>query len=100
MMEMKLGRYTQDLKAHRGLTRGDTPDERRRMTHEEMKAIIDARREAAEALIVEWTEMFGRFGVEDFTIMESPFGEYVTVDIDPDEGLKMAEQINAIMDGM
>lgn len=70
------------------------------MTHEEMQAIIDARREAAEAMIVAWTELFRRLGVEDYNIMESPFGEYVTVDVDPDEGLAMAETLNAIMDGM
>jgi hypothetical protein len=69
-------------------------------SHEEIKAIIEARREAAEAMIAEWREVFRRFGVEDFNIVESPFGEYVTVDIDPDEGLAMAEKINAIMDGM
>lgn len=65
---------------------------------DEIQAAATARHEAAQEAIKAWREVFRIFGVEDFNAAESPFGNYVTIDIDPDEALAMAETLMGVMD--
>jgi len=62
--------------------------------HADMQAEIERRQAVAKTASGAITELMRQFGIEDFNVAQSPFGQYVTVDINSDEAIELTDRIH------
>lgn len=62
-------------------------------THTDMVRRLQEEGDNAQQAIADLQDLFTKFDIEDVNLAESPFGKYITIDIDVDEAQEFVSRV-------
>lgn len=66
--------------------------------HAKLQKQLDESKANCDQAILDMQQVFDRFEVDDVAINTTPFGNYITIDINPDEAQEFASRVLAELD--